>query len=392
MNVVNTLAQNFIDENLKMREAQVSATDSFIDDQLTGMRTRLQELEQQLKNYRAHHMGGLPEQLDTNLQMLERLEVQLSSRQESIRDAKNRLLLINQQMTELRGFKSQMAMPAAGQEPTLPLDDRTRLAALRQELAQIEDKYTDRHPDVVRLRAQVKTLENRISEDEAESGAAVEQSDGLAAAPPFMVQQMATLMVQRTEAQQEILSLERDIPKLRRQIQDLQTMIDETPRREQELQEVRRDYDNLTASYNSLLNRKHQAEIALNLERAQSGEQFRILDRAKLPTKPTKPNMRQLLVLIVGMAIAAGGGLVVVTEYFDSSFRSMDEAVAFLGLPLLATLPFLENKRPRNKILMVNALTALSVGVAAVLIGVLAIMSMKGIDSTLQWFRGLLML
>jgi polysaccharide chain length determinant protein (PEP-CTERM system associated) len=388
MEIANTLAQNFIDENLRMREAQVFTTDAFIDVQLTEVRGRLQELEQQLKDYRARFMGGLPEQLETNLQMLGRLEVQLVSLQESIRDAKNRLLLINQQMNDLRGFQSQVVPAATGQ--AAPLDERSQLAMMRQELSEIEGKYTDRHPDVIRLREKISKLESRIAEDKAGGGGG-DQTEGLGAAPAYIVQQMTTLMSQRTAALQEIAALEGDIPNVTRRVQDIQSLIDETPRREQELQSLRRDYDNLTASYKSLLDRKHQAEIALNLERAQSGEQFRILDRAQLPTKPAKPNMRKLFILIVGAALAAGGGLVVVTEYFDTSFRSMKNAAETLGLPLLATLPVLEGKQPRRKMVLDMVLTTVSACTAASLFGILALMSINGVDSTLQWFKDLLL-
>lgn len=387
MDVANTLAQNFIDENLRMREAQVFTTDAFIDVQLTEVRKRLQEVEQELKEYRARYMGGLPEQLETNLQTLGRLEVQLVNLQESIRDAKNRLLLINQQMNELRGLQSQMVPAATGQ--AAPLDERSQLAMMRQELSEIEDKYTERHPDVIRLQEKIRKLEARIQE--SQSGAAGAQTEGLGAAPAFMVQQMTTLVSQRAAALQEIAALEGDIPKVTRRIQDIQSLIDETPRREQELQSLRRDYDNLTVSYKSLLDRKHQAEIALNLERAQSGEQFRILDRAQLPTKPAKPNMRKLFILIVGAALAAGGGLVVVTEYFDTSFRSMKSAAETLGLPLLATLPVLEGKQPRRKKVLDMVLTTVSACTAASLFGILALMSINGVDTTLQWFKDLLL-
>jgi hypothetical protein len=137
------------------------------------------------------------------------------------------------------------------------------------------------------------------------------------------------------------------------------------------------------------LKRKHQAEIALNLERSRSGEQFRILDRAKLPTKPSKPSMRKLFVMIVGLSLASGAGLVLVLEYLDTSFKNMDEATEFLGLPLLASLPLLEQKRSRTKIFFNNAMTMLSVGAIMGIFGILAIMSIKGVDPTLAFFRTL---
>ena len=53
-----------------------------------------------------------------------------------------------------------------------------------------------------------------------------------------------------------------------------------------------------------LLERKLESEIAVNMERKQKGEQFRILDPAKLPEKPIKPDMQKLFIMIVGAGLA----------------------------------------------------------------------------------------
>lgn len=391
MKVANTLADNFIVENLKLRESQVFTTDSFIENQLISMRSRLQELEKQLQDYRSRNMGGLPEQLDTNLQTLQRLEQQLTDRQEAIRDAKNRVILINQQMTELQTYQSQI-VPVGDQRSDQPMDDRSRLNLLRQELSALENKYTDRHPDIQRLKSQIETLEATIRSGESAAPDTGESAPVLPQAPPFMVQQMSSLLAQRTEAQQEIVSLEADIPKLRREIEKYKTLIDETPQREQELVALQRDYENMTTSYKSLLDRKYQAEIALNLERTQSGEQFRILDRARVPTKPAKPNMRKIFVLIVGAAFGLGAGLIFVLEFLDTSFKSTQEAAAYLGLPLLAAFPALEAKRPRKKIILNNVMTAFSLLVALSLFGFLAIMGLKGVDPALELFHAVFLI
>jgi uncharacterized protein involved in exopolysaccharide biosynthesis len=81
MAIANALASNFIDEHIKMRESQAVGTSKFLDDQLQSTRMRLEELELALKTYREKFMGGLPEQLDTNLKILERLQGQVIDRQ-----------------------------------------------------------------------------------------------------------------------------------------------------------------------------------------------------------------------------------------------------------------------------------------------------------------------
>ncbi len=70
MKVANGLARYFIDENLKVREAQAFGTSDFLDDELNNMRLKLEEVEEVLKQYRSRYMGELPEQLETNLRIL----------------------------------------------------------------------------------------------------------------------------------------------------------------------------------------------------------------------------------------------------------------------------------------------------------------------------------
>ena len=98
MNVANTLANYFIDENLKVREAQAIGTSSFLEDQLDASRIRLEEVEKQFGEYRKKYMGELPEQLDTNLRVLDRLQLQLNERQANLQEAKNRLVLLDSQI------------------------------------------------------------------------------------------------------------------------------------------------------------------------------------------------------------------------------------------------------------------------------------------------------
>ena len=73
MRVANGLATFFIDENLKVRESMAIGTSDFLESELESMRKRLEEQEQVLKKFRESNMGELPEQLDSNLKVLERL-------------------------------------------------------------------------------------------------------------------------------------------------------------------------------------------------------------------------------------------------------------------------------------------------------------------------------
>jgi polysaccharide chain length determinant protein (PEP-CTERM system associated) len=381
MAIANALASNFIDEHIKNREAQAVGTSNFLDDQLKSTRMRLEELELALKAYREKYMGGLPEQLDTNLKTLERLQGQIIDRQTAIRDAKNRLILLNQQLADMQGY-SAAALPA-GNGTDMAQDDATRLLQLQKQLEELQNRYTKQHPDVVRLKNQIDNLRADLAAQGDQQGTDNQNAGKKpAAAQPIMSQSKSMLLAQQREAQNEIASLELEIPRLQKQIEYYEQLVDETPNREQELLTLKRDYENMQKSYNSLLDRKLQAEVAVNLEKKQIGEQFRVLDYAELPNKPLKPDMRKLFLLVMAAAFGIGGGLIFLLEYLDTSFKKIEEVDMHLGLPVLATIPRMPEKKDRLKSLANQAATIASCVIGAALLGAFALLAAKGLEPT----------
>ena len=121
--------------------------------------------------------------------------------------------------------------------------------------------------------------------------------------------------------------------------------IEDTPKLEQEFSLLNRDYDLLKANYQSLMDKKIQSQMAENLEKKQQGEQFKILDLARYPEKPVKPDRGRILLLGAFFGLAAGLGLAWFRETLNQSFHSEEELEADLGLSILATLPNLKEER-----------------------------------------------
>jgi uncharacterized protein involved in exopolysaccharide biosynthesis len=158
MRITNTLSSFFIDENLRLREAQAVGTSDFLDDELTVMKKRLEEVEAQLKTYRESNMGQLPEQLDSNLRILERLQEHLSESQQSLSEAKVRLVTIQNQAAAL---KENAALSFNGEDNQESSND---LNTLKAQLDNLLTRYTDRHPDVLRLKARIADLEKQAQD------------------------------------------------------------------------------------------------------------------------------------------------------------------------------------------------------------------------------------
>ena len=375
--VTNALASNFITENLKMREAQALGTSSFLADELESVKRKLAAKEEELKQYRIKYMGGLPEQLETNLSILERLQTQLDQYHENLRDAENRKILIQQQIADAEKTPA-VEMASPGEQ-----GGTQSLAELKAELAMLESRYTERHPDVIRLRETIARLEasqgSMPGESASRAGPPSRQEEGV----------LHSLRRQLEEVNLEINQLKAEIKETEAEIKVYEKRIEETPKREQELLSLNRDYENLRELYNSLLNRKLEAELAVSLEKKQKGEQFRVIDPAKVPSRPVEPDMRKILLATFILALGLGCGLAYLVEMMDTSYKDPEEVEKDLGLPVLLSIPirYTKGELRRMKFKTILAYSSVSIGFLASVFGILV--ATKGLDKTLRFFTEL---
>jgi polysaccharide chain length determinant protein (PEP-CTERM system associated) len=373
MDVTNMLAEFYIEENTKARESQAIGTSSFLNEELNAMQKRLEEFDEKIRIYRLNNSGSLPEQFETNLRNLERLQAQKAARQEYLKSARIQLIVLEREIAE--GLSTTVLLqggpnPAARgqQQPPLTLD---QMRFLYDDLI---TKYTEKHPDVINLKRAIAELEQKAGENKNGSEGHFQPGAGLQA-------------IQHDKLKREIMAAEEDLIGIEKEIALFQRRIDETPKREHELLSLRRGYDNLKSTHDSLLHKKLQAEIALNMEIRQGGDQFRIIDRAVLPERPVEPDMRKILLMTLFAALATGGGLVFMLEYFDNSFKNIDAIESFLGLPVLATIPEI---RGRKEIVLQKAMSGISIVsilLSMIAFAVFGLVALRGVEQTLEIFE-----
>jgi uncharacterized protein involved in exopolysaccharide biosynthesis len=148
--VTNALASFYVEENLKVRERLAAGTTEFLRIQLDQAKKRLDEQERRLSEMSRRHMGELPPQQQGNIARIESLNEQVRrNRTEQIRAQERRDILAGQ-LTQ--------AEASSGVET-----DAMRLARFRQELTTLRIKYTDKWPDIIRLKDEIATLEKKLS-------------------------------------------------------------------------------------------------------------------------------------------------------------------------------------------------------------------------------------
>jgi len=361
MDVTNKLASMFIEENLKSRESRAEGTSHFINRELQAVELSLKKKDETLRRYKEKNMGQLPQQLDANLRLLERSQEQYRTTSENLRAAEDRLVLLQGQIEKGLDERSERRRSAATPSAKRSIVQResgfedpsvTQLNALKKDLADAEAKYTGNHPDVADLKRKIADLvskakkqeeerERRLKDSKESPGKMVADSnlDVVSPESDFAAEGLIfQYKAQLTDTEAEVRRLRGELVSLRGEIALYQKRIEDTPKREQDMLNLTRDYDLLRTQYQSLTDKKYQAQMAENLERKQQSEQFEVLDHASLPEKPFKPNLYAILGMGALFGLGIGLGLTWFRESMDRSFYEVSDVESYLKLPVVATI------------------------------------------------------
>lgn len=376
--VTERLGVLFIDMNTRDRGDLAQATNNFLQSQLAGARGKLEEQEGKLEQFRQQNAGRLPSQLDLNMQAINRTQLEVQALVESLARDRDRKLMLERLYNDAQ-VESMVAAPLtvqvqAGQfqkaDPTGPssLNTAQQLVVARETLARLELRLRPEHPDIVRSKRQIQDLEKRASEE-----ASVEPASGPPPAPSTVTTPEQTARRERLRQMlAEIESLERQIAfkeaaeqRLRATMTEYQRRIEQAPGLESEWIALTRDYDTQQSTYKNLLTKSGESQIATELEKRQIGEQFRILDPARPPVRPI--GVERLWVNGMGAAagLALGLALAALLEFRDTTFRSADDVLDALKLPVLALVPYVANDIERRRQRWYHLLTS---GVVAVFV------------------------
>jgi polysaccharide chain length determinant protein (PEP-CTERM system associated) len=354
MLVTQRLASLFIEENLRDREVMSVGTNQFLESQLDDARRRLIEHERKLEQYRRRHAGELPSQLESNLQVLHNLQLQIQVQVDSLSRDRDRRLVLERQLGDLEREPLVVETPVA---PALPADPdgplagasaTEQLAAATAQLQALTTRFTASHPDVRRLQRRIRELEP-LARAETQTRRSDRSPRALTPDELARDQRKRELRAEIAQLDKQIQAGERHEHELRQAVADYQRRVEMIPTRESEMTELMRDYSTLQAVYASLMEKNEEAKLATNLERRQVGQQFKLLDPARLPEKPFSPNRRRMTLLGLAAGLALGLAIIALLEYLDRTFKTDDDVARLLGVPVLAVVPLMRSDRERRR-------------------------------------------
>jgi uncharacterized protein involved in exopolysaccharide biosynthesis len=199
--------------------------------------------------------------------------------------------------------------------------------AQNRQLDELTSKYTDSHPDVIAAKKKLAELEKKKETYNVKNDPRHKE-----------------LRNQLTINDIEIKRFRSEEAQISSQMNHYRGRIENVPSREQEMASLVREYQNTKETHELLMKKSQDAQQAENLERRQKGEQFRVIDPARLPEKPFSPDIPKVLLIGLALSIGCSFGLAFIREQMDRSFHDAGDAEVTLGLRVLATIPKIEEK------------------------------------------------
>ncbi|HLJ23528.1 MAG TPA: hypothetical protein VKT71_05425 [Candidatus Acidoferrales bacterium] len=341
------LTSLFVQENAEA-QAQISAeTTDFLESQLAAARARMEEQEAKVAAFKEQHLGDLPGQMESNVQILAGLQGQLQSTAQALDAARQHNLYVQSLLRQVQTAQASSlgdtfaGGPAAAVEKTLT-EERLRLEDLKS-------RYTDNFPDIIALKQKIAETERLAKELDGESPAANSTGKSAptgtatgAAPPPRGSSILAMELLSQLQANQlEIQNYEQREKELESQISAYRSRLNLTPETEQQLTAVSRGYEESKSNYNSLLQKQMQSQLASSLEQRQKGQQFRIVDPPSLPQKPAGPNRLRFSLSGLAAGLALGTGLAAFLEFSDVRVRHEQDLEGIVPAAVLAGIPHL---------------------------------------------------
>jgi len=376
MQVANRLTDLYVEENLKTRENQAAGTSAFLDTQLREAKKRLDELEATVSAYKLQHNGELPQQEQSLSGMLSRLQTELEANRDAINRAQQTRIILESNLNAMEATlaaqtqaweQAQRAAEQAqraGELSTLSLEpdqagktpQKKTSEALLEQLEVLRARYSEDHPDVIRLKTDIDKVKKVEEQRKAVSAEATAENTkkvpgsttttkqvASAREPAEMArirEQMAGLRSQIRGSDKELEDRMAEQQRILRDLGMYQSRMEHLPVREQEMAQITRDYEMSKENYKSILDKKMAAEMALDMERRQQSERFTVLDRARVPEKPVKP--KRPMLYAAGTALSLALGLLI---GFAAELRNnvvLGEWELPKGTPILARLPYIE--------------------------------------------------
>jgi len=378
--VTERLSQLFMERNREARRTQTTEVTAFLGEEARRLSEEIATYERDLAVFKQQNVNRLPELNSMNMKLYEQTEFGLQRVEDEIQAMQSQQMSLQSQLAITEPYKQIVT-----EDGTVLLSDSQKLSVLTSQYLQATSKYSSDHPDVIRLRREIESMEGTsgtgtatdilakltIARDallearqtyseshpdvqrfgsevatleQALRNKSYERSTGAQEAavrpdnPAYV-----SIKIQLDTLQANLRASQNEQQQLTLKLADYESRIAQTPVIESEYQALARGYDNARAKFEEIKGKQLQAQLAEQLEFGSKGQQFTLVEPAYLPSSPESPNRIGLALLGVVFAFSGGIGSVSLAEYMDRTIHGSKSLVAIFHAPPLAVIPVIDN-------------------------------------------------
>ena len=386
--VTETLSNLFLEEDTKRREKIVSATTTFLKEELERLKNEINSHEMKISEFKTEHQKVLPEEKNYNFQAIIRLERELDKA-----EGRSRLLREREMLLEAQLARVEPLSPIIVEGENVATNPNQRLKQLYLELTTLRSLYSEKHPDIKKVKNEIKELETQVeasdvsvvkvkrlqqledqlAEMKGVHGPSHPEIKAIKREISILKPEVNNLMTETVKTKiaqekpdnpayislvtqlnalkMEIESIETDKNQIIKEIDKFQRRIEKTPFVEKELNALLRDHESAQAKYLDISNKLMEAQVSKGLEGKEQSQRVSIASPAYYPTEPFKPNRLLIIILSFVSALVMGSLFVALREGMDDTVKSADAIKSITGVPILATVSYIvtnEEKRAKR--------------------------------------------
>lgn len=325
--VTSELTSLFLEENLKVRTRQTKEAIQFFEDELKRVKQDLNTLNSTISAFKEKNLLKLPEYTEINMQLLQSTDKTIENHNEQLKTLAERE---NYYVTQLSLISPEVEFNS----------DQRRLEELKVQLVSLKSKFSDVYPDVVNTKAEIEKLTSKLEDNNKTPQKQKRKPDN----PTYI-----NISSQLAGIKAEIESVGRQIENSKIKKSNYESRIESAANIEGDYRNLMSDQTNMTSKMNDLTQKLMEAKVAHGLEAEQKGERFTLIDPARLPEEPFKPN--RVLILIIGfiLSCALGMGCVALFELLSDTLHTVSDITEISTAPVLGEIPVILTQKDNNR-------------------------------------------
>ncbi len=332
-NVARDLVNIFIEENRSKKTSQAATAIKFAEEQAALYKKKLEQSEKKLFEFRAKYPMQLPgKELDYNVSMLTNYQTSLTAVEMNLKESEGKLDRLKRQMS--------------GREPVIISEDMINLnpsvSRLNSQLQNLQSQHDEMMTDKKTSKSDLSSVQVQMEDVREKLRLETEKmidSETSMTAPLFFQR----LSQKVKDAEKEVSDLKKRREELEKLVKEYESRIQTLPEQERELALLTRDNEVNENVYKMLMLKIEENKLT-TAEVLEKSTKYTILDAAKIPLKPSKPEILIICIVAFVLGIMSGFGCVFMAEFADHSFRGVEDARPFLKHEILGGIAEIVDK------------------------------------------------